>query len=353
MTPVLLLLSLSCRTPIVYDTPIPPDHPWPTAEPDPDQADRFDAAHAYHADASGLAMLVIQGDTIVYEAVANGHSVETPGPLWSGTKTFACALALLGVDQGLLTLDELAADTLTDWQVDPYKGDATLRDLLQFTSGLEIDRRQLSTDGFYEEQRVDDKYALATTQPSEAAPGTTYVYGSVHLHAFGAVLEQKLGGSPLDWLEQHVLDPIGFRYSGWTHDPDGNPMWPYGAWTTAAEWARYAVLLRDDGVWQGTRLLPEGVLETCGTGSEPNPAYGLGAWLNKAIPDDLDLSKVADFEDEGPIIYGGASTSLFAAAGARGQRAYIFPDEDMVVIVLTDHRKDFVDREFLALLLGE
>jgi CubicO group peptidase (beta-lactamase class C family) len=352
----MLLASLlaGCRTPEAFDTPIEPDHPWEVGEPDATWAARFDAAQAYHADNDGLAMVIVQGDLLVYEAAANGHTAATPGPLWSGTKTFACALALLGEGQGLLTLDELAADTLTDWADDSDKGTITLRHLLQFTSGLKDALWSLSVDGFYtqDQQRVDDKYAFAVDQPVETTPGSAYDYGAVHLLAFGAVLERKLGGSPLAWLEQHVLEPIGFRYSGWTHDPDGNPMWPYGAWTTAAEWARFAVLLRDDGVWEGTRLLPEGVLETCGTGSEPNPAYGLAAWINKEVSDDLDLSGIAEFEESGPLLYNDAPRDLFVAAGARGQRAYVFPSLDMVVVLLTDSRKDFVDREFLALLLG-
>ncbi len=352
MGPLVLALTFACRTLESFDTSIPPDHPWETAEPAADQAERLDAAQAYHADHDGLAMLVVQGDELIYETYANGHSDETPGPLWSGTKTFACALAMLGTDQGLLEVDELAADTLTTWADDPDKATITLRHLLQLTSGLEENWRKLSLDGWYEEQRVDDKYTFAIDQPVVTTPGSTYEYAAVHLTAFGAVMEEKLGGSPLEWLEQHVLDPIGFRYSGWAHDPDGNPAWPYGAWTTGAEWMRFGVLLRDDGVWEGTRVLPEGTLDACRTGSTPNPAYGLAAWLNQPVPEDLDLSDIGDFEESGPLIWADGPTDMLVAAGARGQRAYVLPSEDMVVVLLSDNRKGFVDREFLEALLG-
>lgn len=337
---------VACRTLSSFPDPIPRDVPWETAEPTAEQAERFAAAQAYHADNDGLAMVVVQGDQLIFEAYANGHSDETPWVLWSGTKTFACGLAMEGVEQELLDLDEAASDTLPELASDVI----TPRHLLQFTSGLELDRRSLSTDGFYEEQRVEDKYAHALAQPVVHTPGEVYEYGSVHLMVFGELMKRKVGVDPLVFFEEHVLDPIGMQTSGWVHDPSGNSMWPYGAWTTATQWARYGVLLRDDGVWEGQQVLPAGTLEACGAGSDANPAYGLSTWLNQ--PTDLDLSHIAEMEEDGPILHAEGHTDMVAAAGARGQRIYILPSLDQVVVLQTDSRR-FVDHEFLALLLGE
>ena len=182
-------------------------------------------------------------------------------------------------------------------------------------------------------------------------PGEVFEYGSVHHAVFGAVMKEKTGGSPLEFLEEHVLDPIGFQYSGWVHDPSGNPMFSYGAWTTATQWARFGVLLRDDGMWQGERILPEGTLEACSTGTDANPAYGLSAWLNQD-PDGLDLSHIGEMEAEGPILHAEGHTNILAAAGARGQRIYVIPDLDWVVVVQSDSTT-FADHEFLERLLAE
>ena len=351
MTPLLTLFG--CRSLQTFDTPIEPDYAWERAEPDATWAARFEAAQAYHESQVGLGMLVIQGDTILFEQYANGHSASTPGPLWSGTKTFACALAMEGVEQELLTLDEAVGDTLADF-AEGEKADITLRQLLNFTSGLKKDRRNLSRDGFFapEDQRIEDKYQHARDLPLTSEPGAVYEYGSQHLMVFGAVMKEKLGQDPLPWLTDEVLDPIGLRTSGWSHDLAGNSMWPYGAWTTVSEWARFGVLLRDDGLWQGERVLPEGTLDACRTGSEPNPAYGLGSWLNREVPEDLDLSRIGHFEEEGPIIYADGSQRMLVAAGARGQRIYILPEEDMVVVLQTDS-PDFADPVFLELLLSD
>ncbi len=348
---MLLLVLGACRTLQSFDTPLEPDYAWERAEPDSAMAERFEAARVYHEANAGLAMPVVHGDQLVYEEYYNGHSASTPHPLWSGTKTFTCALALKAVEQGVLDLDEAVSNTFESF-AEGDRSNMTVRHLLNFTSGLEDNNGKLTWDGFFatEDQRHDDKYAIALDQPLLHAPGTVYEYGAVHLMVFGALMEAKLGTSPLDWLEAQVLDPIGFRYAGWSQDPDGNPMFPYGAWTTASEWARFAVLLRDDGMWEGERVLPEGTLEACRTGSEANPAYGLGAWLNREVPSDLDLSHIAHFEDEGPVFWQAGPTDMLVAAGARGQRAYVLPSEDMVVILQTDSN-DFADNVFLSTLL--
>ncbi|MFT4979063.1 MAG: CubicO group peptidase (beta-lactamase class C family) [Myxococcota bacterium] len=294
-------------------------------------------------------MLVVQGDDLIFESYAPDNGAATPHPLWSGTKTFTCALAMAASGQGLLDLDEPAADTLP--QLSDGREGITARHLLQLTSGLRDDWRALSLDGFYEtdKQRIDDKYAHALGQPLRTRPGVTFRYGSVHHTLLGALMAQKLGGDPLAWLESEVLDPIGFRYAGWVRDPADNPMWSYGAWTTGAEWLRLGVLLRDDGLWQGQRILPEGTLDACSTGSTANPAYGLGMWLNED-PGPVDLRKIAHFETDGRILYAEGPADLVAAGGARGQRLYILPSQDMVVALLTDSRQ-FTDSEFLARLL--
>ena len=136
----------------------------------------------------------------------------------------ACALAMAGQADGLLTLDEPAVDTLPE--LSDGREAITVRHLLQFTSGLEGDWLRLSLDGFYdaEDQRTEDKYAHALEQPLISEPGTVYQYGSVHHMVFGELMTRKVGGDPLSYLTQRVLDPIGFRYAGWVRDPAGNPL---------------------------------------------------------------------------------------------------------------------------------
>ena len=270
------------------------------------------------------------------------------------TKTLSCLMAVRAAEDGILSLGERAADTLTEWQGVPHKEDITVEHLLRFTSGLQPANGRLTFDGFkpISEQRVDDKYRLAVSQPSQRPPGEKWVYGSVHLAAFGALMERKLGESPLEWLEREVLDPIGFRTSGWNHDPAGNPMLAYGAWTSTPEMAKLGALVRDGGVWQGQRVLPEETLSVCASPTEANPAYGLAGWRNGELGADVRFGAGGFIpHGQGTILGIDPDLEILIFAGARGQRIYVIPELDWVVVHQCDSN-EWKDPDFMAHLIG-
>src|SRR3546814_11553156 len=62
------------------------------------------------------------------------YTSRTQG-LLSGTKSLVGLMAAAAVQDGLLTLDERAADTLTEWRDDPQRAAITIRQLLTMTGG--------------------------------------------------------------------------------------------------------------------------------------------------------------------------------------------------------------------------
>lgn len=335
-----------------FDTPIEPRDPWVRVPASGDAMLRISAARDYSRERGGRSMLVLEGDEVRFEEFYNGHSASTPWPFWSGTKTFSCLIASVAEDQGILSLDERVSDTVTEWAGVLHKEDITVEHLLRFTSGLKPARLVLSNDGFkaVEDQRVADKYAFALDQPAIHPPGTVWEYDSVHLAAFGGFMEHKLGESPVAWLEREVLEPLDLRVSGWNHDPDGNPMLAYGAWTTAGELSKLGALLRDDGWFQGEQLLPEGTLDRCMVPGEVNPAYGLASWLNEEMGASVTF-RAGGLRQHGSGTILGGGPPMLVAAGARGQRVYVIPSLDWVVVHQGDSNR-FHDPEFMSLLLG-
>ncbi|MCO4746599.1 MAG: serine hydrolase [Proteobacteria bacterium] len=346
-----LSLSLGCAgAPKLdfSDQSIPTTEDWGTAEPEAADLERYTAARDYAEDQQAVAMLVIEGTDIVFEWARDDYDPTTPRHLFSGTKSFSCAVAELLVEDEVLDLDAPVSEAIPELAAGD---DVTARHLLQFTSGIKQSWFALSSDGMKVEQRIEDKYAHAVALESQWDAGSKFEYGSSHQMVFGEQVDRLAGRSALDILDERVFAPIGFRYGGWHHDPSGNPMLPYGAWTTAHEWARYGVLIRDDGLWEGERVLPEGVRERCTTGSEANPAYGLTWWLNQPIGEDADLSGVQLDRDGDGVLHPGGYEDAFVAAGHNDQRLYVFPSEDLVVVMLSDGSRQFRDREFATRLL--
>ncbi|MBC8134894.1 MAG: serine hydrolase [Fibrella sp.] len=218
------------------------------------------AAYARAADYSaahgGMSVLVLKDGVPVYERYEGDYSASKSHQLASGTKSFWGVLAACAVQDGILkSLDEPAADTITEWKSDPQRSQITVRHLLSFTSGLKPAER------LFARPDVKDRYAFAINQPAIAKPGTKYQYDDVHLYAFGGLLTRKLaakakreGRSPEDvlaYLDRRVLKPIGLRYDRWARDAAGNPALPYGAVLSAREWAKFGELIRLDGKWKG------------------------------------------------------------------------------------------------------
>ena len=121
-------------------------------------------------------------------------------------------------------------------------------------------------------------------------------------------------------------------------------------------------MIRLEGSWQGSQILPAELLDECFQGSHANPAYGLSWWLNREVPPATraaipqltlgldDLTRVT-----------GIPADLVFAAGAGYQRLYVSREMGLVVVrqatgilaaLSGESRSDFSDAVFLSLLLG-
>ncbi len=346
-----LLLLSACAAKVSFDSPLPPDGGLPYEPATGDELARYEAAAAYSEAHRGRAFVVVKGDAIVYQSGQNGHALDAPHHLFSGTKTFSCLLMAAADADGHLQPDDRVRKVLPELPKEARR--LTVDQLLHLTSGVSHDFLRLSVDGMRARPRVDDKAAIALSQPWRHDPGERFAYGATHFFLFGEVIERSVGLDPVDYLQQRVFEPIGFRTAGWIRDPSGTPALSYGAFTTAAEWAEIGVLLRDDGMFRGQRVLPEGLFAGCAQGSEANPAYGRAAWLNRDVDrDTVDLVAVRRLEPTGPIVSNDAPSDLLVAAGHDDQRLYVIPSLDLVIARLGDGGWSFTDRELLAPFLA-
>jgi CubicO group peptidase (beta-lactamase class C family) len=279
---------------------------------------RYRRAAQYSEANNGRAMVVVRSGQVVFESYPPGANPEQGRFLASGTKSFSCAIALLGVQDGLLALDEPVANTIPGWRLHPQKSQITIRQLLNLTSGIQPG-----------ENRSIPTYAEAIRAPLTARPGDRFQYGPVPFQIFGEVMRRKLeargmAGSPLEYLDSRVLQPIGLRVDRWRHQ-NGQPNLPSGAVISAREWAKYGVLLLNRGQWQGQQLLDSRLLDQCFQGSSRNPAYGLTFWLNRPGLSHNGLPTE-------PIRT--ASDSMVMAIGAGNQVMFVLPEQNLVVVRL-------------------
>jgi len=286
-----------------------------------EQLARCEKAAKYLESCNGHAMLVYHGQELVFERYLNGHTADRPHVLASGTKSFCGAMLCCAAEDGLLTFDEKVADTITEWKDHPRKSRITLRQLLSLTSGLDA-----GTIGGV------PTYAAALETEAKFEPGTRFAYGPVPFQIFGEVMRRKLADKKedaLDYLQRRIFTPISLKYGVWREGADKLPHLPSGAFITAREWAKFGLLIRDMGRWQGKQIIPEARLRECFIGSKAGRSYGLTFWLGngRAGPKDLVM-----------------------AAGKGKQKLYIMPSLNLLVVQFADTSK-YSEDTFLNLLL--
>lgn len=309
-----------------------------TAEPVNDA--RFNAAADLSRQTQGIAMLVMLDGKIVFEDYPNGGAVTRATELASGTKSFSGVLALCAVEDGLLTLDEKAADTLTEWRDDPQRSKITLRQILTLTSGIPGGASALETG------RVPT-YAEVVGVKATAAPGEKFSYGPQPFQVFGEILRRKLAArdeTVLRYLERKILEPLAIKPARWRMGGSGQPNLPSGAALTARDWAKFGETVRLDG----KGLLPAGKIAECFRGTKASPGYGLTWWL----PGQGSIGGTVVRPVGGPWL----PKDTWLAAGAGGQRLVVVPSLKLVAVRLAPVRREegaapFADRAWLRALL--
>jgi CubicO group peptidase (beta-lactamase class C family) len=315
------------------------------------QSLNFKAAAEYSKANRGQAVLVLQNGKELFAEAQNRFDLNDQHILASGSKSFACGIAVAALDDGLLKLDELVSQTLPEWRV-PGKSAVTIRQLLSFTSGLA--GNLADPDDVPNSPNLNLK---AVNWPLSAAPGTRYTYSNTHLAVFNEIIKRKTNALTDAYLMRRVLAPIGVTEITWSRDLAGNAQIAGGAKLTARDWARYGQLVLQGGVWNGKRILSADGLQQCLRGSSALSIYGLTWWLNASIGDTLDSFDFIPVRGFGlPNLNGferfstSAPGDLFMAAGAYNQRLYIVPSMQLV-IVRFGFGGAWLDEDFLRALL--
>lgn len=285
-------------------------------------------AAQYNRDNDGCVLMIMQQGRVVFEDYASGWTADRPHRIASGTKSFWGPLAAAAIEDGILSsLDAPASDVLTEWRDDPRKSTITIRQLLNFTSGLEANVIRSR-----EEVAESDVYAAAVAVETVADPGTKWSYGPTHHSAFAEVLRRSLDRETVrDYLDRRLLGPLEIEIDSWLEDAAGNPLTSSGVRITARQWAKWGEFIRRGGLDErGKALIPAALLAECFEPSEAFPAYGLGWWVTT-----FGVELPADFA---------------MAAGAGKQQLYVIPSWGLTVVRLGE-QAEYENGEILSLLL--
>lgn len=169
----------------------------------------------------GLALGIVKGDQVVYlrgygVADASGRPVTplTPFVIGSLTKSFTALAVMQLVEANKLELDTPVQRYIPWFRLadSPASAQVTLRHLLNHTSGIPryVGRVLLAGKGDKTmEQRVRELSSVALTHPV----GVMFQYSNANYLVLGLVIQTVSGQSYEEYIQQHVLDPLGMQHS--------------------------------------------------------------------------------------------------------------------------------------------
>lgn len=261
------------------------------------------------------AVIVVRGGKIVAERYRPGFGVYSGYRTWSTAKSISAALLGIAAKDGLLNLDAPAA--IPEWS---YPGDPrqaiTYEHLLWMSSGLFSGGPNTYAVYFGGE----DVVSAVTTTALETAPGTRWKYANNDTLLLLRALRYRLGDD-LTYLRfpyDRLLHPIGMYHTRMEVDHLGNFVGSSQTYTTARDLTRFGLLLANDGVWNGERLLPEGWVKFSTTPAPTRPpvagqwGYGAQFWLLDQMP--------------------GVPPGTFTTAGNKGQYVTVVPGYDLLIV---------------------
>ncbi len=333
------------------DHPLPPlpaqpeGVPWPTAEwptgPIPDGVDleplldevmdpdgelvRSRAALVIHR---GRLVAERYGDRTDVWGQVTGDPVDASTPLisWSMAKSMLHAIVGMLVDEGRLDLD--APADVPEWTDGDPRAAITLEQLLEMRDGLSfIEDYDADAGGSHVVDMLfgegaSDTGAFTAERPLAHEPGSTFNYSSGTTNVVSRIVRDALGGEEAyrTFLHERLFGPLGMTTADPRFDDAGTWIASSYVWATARDMARFGYLYLRDGVWDGTRMLPD-------------------EWVDHA-------RHARSVDPEDGRLYGGHwwvtgdDFGTFWASGYEGQSISICPALDLVFVRLGKSTKE-------------
>ena len=295
----------------------------------------LDRAEQYAQDNNSDALIVWHKGKIQRETYFGDVSSETPLVTRSLSKPIGALAVGRAIQLGYIdSLDQSMADFITEWQETP-KAEMRVRHILDMRTGLLAQGISPDPDSPWNRaylSPVHETY-IVEEYPLVAPPGSVYGYSNAAADLVALLIERSSGQRYSQFIGQELFSKIGAPGGEqWINRPDGIAHSGCCAYLPAETILRMALLLLDDGVVAGERILPEGYVTEMITPTRENPRYGLGVWIGG---DYTSRRGYAGEDAPGPKVLHSEpyeDKDMYLFDGNSNQVVYIMPNLELVVL---------------------
>ena len=276
---------------------------------------------------TSFAFMVLHKGIPVAEAYKPGFNKDTRFLSWSMAKSVTGALIGVLVKDSILDIN--TKELIPEWSGDE-RSEIRLENLMHMQSGLEWNEDYGNRSDVTVMLHCVPGFAeYAYSMPLEYEPGTHWYYSSGTTNIVSKIIRSHFNNDELYYAFPHkdLFYKIGITGAIFETDESGTLAGSSYLYMTARDYARFALLFMNDGFFNNNQILPEGWVDYVTTSvPDSKGEYGSFFWLNK------DLSIESAPED------------MYMCVGHDGQRIFLIPSLDLVVVILgysPDHSMNF------------
>ena len=294
------------------------------------------------------AVLVLRHGYVVGEWYQNSDS-KTRWNIRSCSKSFTGTAFGILFDESELDLSSRAYDYIPDGQplTDPRTSEITLGHLLSMTSNISGENHGIFLSELYDRGgpfefsigKVADTNGRSVAELT-GEPGTAFEYSDAAF-AHLSLIFAEVAGMELDgFVRERVLEPIGIEDFEWFELGGDGFIGPHtrpgsGVNITSRDLARFGYLMLNGGSWKGRQLVPAEWLRLATRSSqEIDDRYGYSWWVNTH-----------------GSMWDAAPRDAFAAMGFAGNKCYVIPSLDLVVVRIADGPMPWNDGPFIEKII--
>lgn len=276
-----------------------------------------------------LSVRIFRNNCLVGTGPLDSLTDDVPWEIFSSTKSVISMLTGIARGDGKLALDDPIGKYLpagTGWG-DPAHRAITIRQLLTETAGFKQSiLSEFATIGV--EPNVA-KQALAL--PLDHEPGTFFNYAQRVPDLLAFVVQRAVGEDLQAYAQRRLFGPIGIPRDAyfWLRDRAGNTHGYANLFLPPRWFARLGLLMVNEGVWNGQRIIPAGYMAELREPTATNPCYGFLFWVNagdSCVTASIPSRRVLDRQ-----FVPSAPRDMYAMVGAFQQNNFMIPSLGILV----------------------
>jgi CubicO group peptidase (beta-lactamase class C family) len=283
-----------------------------------------------------IAFLIIKNDSIWHEKYYEGYDKNSFSNSFSMSKSIVSATMGRAIDEGFFNnINDKVGFYIPEYN-EGFASELTIGDLSSMSSGMKWNESYTNIFGVTARAYVGSNLnKLIKSRPIIKKPGESFEYLSSDTQLLAMTIEKatkrKLSDLVYDWF----WNPMGAENNAlWQVDNiKTNTEKAYCCFNSnARDFAKFGKLYKDNGLWNGKRLLDSAFVKKSLTARFlASPEYGYGFWLGK-------------FQEK----------NYFAMRGHLGQYVIVFPKENILIVRLgrmeeNTQEKTYIEEAFKML----